>query len=53
MVFDLTASYPWEILGYRIHSNFGLYNVTDKSYSEGSFVQSPARNWILRNTLKF
>ena len=53
LVFDLTASYPWEILGYRIHSNFGLYNVTDKSYSEGSFVQSPARNWILRNTLRF
>jgi len=52
-VFDLTATYPWEILGYRIDSTFGLYNVTDEKYSEGSFVLSPARNWIFRNTLKF
>ncbi len=53
LVFDLTVGYPWEVLGYRIHSNFGLYNVTDEKYSEGSYVQSPARNWVFRNTLKF
>ena len=53
LVFDLTATYPWEVLGYRIDSTFGLYNVTDEKYSEGSFAMSPARNWIFRNTLKF
>jgi hypothetical protein len=53
LVFDLTATYPWEVLGYRIDSTFGVYNVTDEKYSEGSFVLSPARNWIFRNTLKF
>ena len=53
LVFDLTVGYPWEVLGYRFHSNFGLYNATDEKYSEGSFVQSPARNWVLRNTLRF
>jgi hypothetical protein len=37
----------------RINTNFGLYNVTDEKYSEGSFAMSPARNWIFRNTLKF
>ena len=53
LVFDVTVGYPWEILGYRIDTTFGLYNVTDEKYSEGSFAQSPARNWIFRNTLKF
>ncbi|MBL9203085.1 MAG: TonB-dependent receptor plug domain-containing protein [Opitutaceae bacterium] len=53
LVFDLTVGYPWELLGYRVHSNFGLYNATDEKYSEGSYVQSPARNWVFRNTLKF
>jgi len=53
IVFDLTVGYPWEILGYRVDTTFGLYNVTDEKYSEGSFAQSPARNWTFRNTLKF
>jgi hypothetical protein len=53
VVFDLTAGYPWSVGGYRIYSNFGLYNVTDAKYSEGSFAMSPARNWVFRNTLKF
>jgi outer membrane receptor protein involved in Fe transport len=53
LVFDVTLSYPWEILGYRIDSTFGLYNVTDEKYSEGSFAMSPARNWIFRNTVRF
>ncbi len=53
LVFDLTLSYPWKALGYRIDSMFGVYNVTDEKYSEGSFVQSPSRNWIFRNTLRF
>jgi outer membrane receptor protein involved in Fe transport len=53
LVFDLTAAYPWEFLGYKIVSSFGLYNVTDEKYSEGSFALSPARNWLFSNTLRF
>ena len=53
MVFDLTLSLPWELMGYKIHSNLGVYNVADKQYSEGSFAMSPARNWLFTNTLRF
>ncbi len=53
MVFDLTANYPWQALGYKLNSSFGIYNVTDARYSEGSFVLSPARNWLFSNTLQF
>jgi outer membrane receptor protein involved in Fe transport len=53
LVFDLTAAYPWEVMGYKIVSSFGLYNVTDEKYSEGSFALSPARNWLFTNTLRF
>jgi outer membrane receptor protein involved in Fe transport len=53
MVFDATVGYGWEILGYRLHTSLGVYNVLDEKYSEGSFVQSPARNWVLSNTLRF
>ncbi len=53
IVFDLTLGYPWEAFGYKVHSNFGLYNVTDVKYSEGSYAMSPARNWIFSNTLTF
>lgn len=53
LVFDLTLGYPWEAFGYKVRSTFGLYNVTDEKYSEGSFALSPARNWILTNTLTF
>ncbi len=53
LVFDLTASYPWEVLGYKVQTSLGIYNVTDLEYSEGSFAMSPARNFLLTNTLKF
>ena len=53
MVFDATIGYPWEILGYRLTSSLGIYNVTDKKYSEGSFAMSPARNWLFTTALKF
>jgi len=53
MVFDLTATYPWEVMGYKIATSFGLYNVTDEKYSEGSYALSPARNWVFTNTLRF
>ena len=53
VVFDATVGYGWEIFGYRLHSSFGVYNVLDEKYSEGSFAQSPARNWLITNTLRF
>jgi len=53
IVFDLTAAYPWEFLGYKFKTSLGIYNVTDEKYSEGSFALSPARNWLLSTTLSF
>ena len=52
-VFDVTAGYPVQIFGYRVDLMLGVYNVLDEEYSEGSFAMSPARNWILRSTLRF
>jgi len=53
VVFDLSLGYPWKIAGFNIRSSLGVYNVTDEKYSEGSFVLSPARNWLFSNTLEF
>jgi outer membrane receptor protein involved in Fe transport len=53
VVFDATISYPWELLGYQVYSSFGVYNLTDKEYLEGTYVESPARNWLLSTTLRF
>ncbi|MDB6095213.1 MAG: hypothetical protein JWM32_2775 [Verrucomicrobia bacterium] len=53
IVFDATLGYQWKVFGTAINSTFGLYNVTDEKYSEGSFVLSPARNWLFSNTLTF
>lgn len=53
VVFDTTIGYPWELFGYKFNSQFGVYNVADTKYSEGSFVLSPGRNWTFRTTLSF
>ena len=54
VVFDVTASYPWEVFGYKLQSSLGIYNATDKDYNEGgSFVYSPKRNWLFTNTVRF
>ncbi len=53
IVFDATASYPWSFGGFKFRTSLGIYNVTDEKYSEGSFVLSPARNWLFSNTLEF
>jgi hypothetical protein len=53
VVFDFTIGYPWEVLGYRLRSNLGIYNAFDKEYSEGSFALSPARNWLFTNSISF
>ena len=53
VVFDVTASYPWEVLGFKLQSTIGIYNVTDKDYSDGGYVLSPKRNWLFSNTVRF
>lgn len=54
LVWDLTVGYPWEVLGYKVSSQVGIYNVLDKDYIEGATtVLSPPRTWTLSNTLKF
>lgn len=53
VVFDVTAGYPWSLGGFNFRTSLGIYNVTDKKYSEGSFVLAPARNWMFSNTIEF
>ena len=53
LVFDTTAAYSWDLVGYRVTSNLGIYNVTDKKYFEGTYVASPRRQLLLTNTMKF
>jgi hypothetical protein len=53
LVFDATVGYTWNVFGYRLSTSVGVYNLTDEHYSEGSFVQSPARNWLFTTGLKF
>ncbi|HVU35647.1 MAG TPA: TonB-dependent receptor [Opitutaceae bacterium] len=53
VVFDGTLSYPWEIFGYRLSSQFGVYNLTDQKYFDGGYVPGPRRTWLLTNTLSF
>ncbi|MBI4621644.1 MAG: TonB-dependent receptor plug domain-containing protein [Verrucomicrobia bacterium] len=53
VVFDATIGYPWEIFGYRLTTSLGVYNLLDEKYSEGSFAQSPARNWLMTGTVRF
>jgi hypothetical protein len=53
VVADLTLGLPWELNGYKIRSSLGIYNLTDKVYSEGSYALSPARNFVFSNTLQF
>ena len=53
LVFDATVGYTWNVFGYRLSTSLGVYNLTDDHYSEGSFAQSPARNWVFTTGLKF
>jgi outer membrane receptor protein involved in Fe transport len=52
-VFDLTLAYPYEIYGYKLKSQLGIYNLTDEVYTEGSYTLAPARYWTLSTTLTF
>ena len=53
LVFDVTVSYPWEALGYKIKTSLGIYNATDKDYMEGRSALAPPRNWLFTNTISF
>ncbi|MEO6005103.1 MAG: TonB-dependent receptor [Opitutus sp.] len=53
VVADLTVGVPWELSGYHVRTSLGVYNLTDKKYSEGSYVLSPERSFLLTNTLSF
>lgn len=53
LVFDLVVGLPWEVAGYKVRTSFGVYNLTDEKYSEGSYVMSPERSFLLTNTLTF
>ncbi|MEO7599108.1 MAG: TonB-dependent receptor [Opitutus sp.] len=53
VVFDATISYPWSVAGYKLISTLGIYNLTDRQYSEGSFVLAPARNWLFSTSIQF
>ncbi len=53
VVFDANISYPWELYGYKLSTSFGINNVLDKVYYEGTYVPSDPRTWVLRTTLTF
>jgi outer membrane receptor protein involved in Fe transport len=53
VVFDATLGYPYEIFGYKLKSELGVYNLTDKVYSDGWYSLAPARYWILSTTMSF
>jgi len=52
-VYDITVSYPWEALGYKIKTSLGIYNVTNLDYNEGRYTLAPPRNWLFSNTISF
>lgn len=53
LVFDATASYPWELFGYRLVTSLGINNVTNKEYFEGNTAQANPRSWVLRTAVNF
>lgn len=54
LVFDVNVGYPWEVLGYKVSTQLGIYNALDKKYIEGAtYILSAPRTWLLTNTLKF
>ncbi len=54
LVFDVNVGYPWEVMGYKISTQLGIYNALDKKYIEGAtYILSAPRTWLLTNTLKF
>jgi outer membrane receptor protein involved in Fe transport len=52
-VFDFNTAYSWELLGFHVNSNLGIYNLFDEKYFEGTYVASPRRQFLLTNTVRF
>jgi outer membrane receptor protein involved in Fe transport len=52
-VFDLSIAYPYEIYGYKLKSQLGIYNATDETYSDGWYSLAPSRYINLTTTLTF
>lgn len=52
-VFDLSIAYPYEIYGYKLNSQLGVYNLLDKTYSDGWYTLAPQRYLTLTTTLTF
>lgn len=55
VVFNGTLSYPWQIGGYRVTSQFVVDNIFNKQYIDGgtSPILAPGTNWTLSTTLRF
>ncbi len=53
LVFDLNLGYAWNVYGFKVNSNLGVFNVLDKEHFEGTYVASPSRQFLLTNTLRF
>jgi outer membrane receptor protein involved in Fe transport len=53
VVWDFTLGYPYEVLGYKLKSQLGVYNATDETYSDGHYTLAPSRYWTLSTTLTF
>ena len=52
-VFDATFGREYEIAGYRMRTQLGLYNLTNKTYYEGGTIPSTRMSWNLTNELTF
>lgn len=52
--FDADISYPYEILGYKLSTRIGLYNLTDKdTWSGNDYTPDPRFNWVIDTRLSF
>jgi outer membrane receptor protein involved in Fe transport len=52
--FDADIAYPYEILGYKLSTRIGLYNLFDTtSYSGSDFTPDPHFNWVIDTRLSF
>ncbi|MFI5355992.1 MAG: TonB-dependent siderophore receptor [Opitutales bacterium] len=52
-VFDAVVGYPYEVYGYKLKTQLGIYNLTDKVYTDGYYTLAPPRYWTLSTTLSF
>ncbi|MFI5356188.1 MAG: TonB-dependent siderophore receptor [Opitutales bacterium] len=53
VVYDFTLGYPYELYGYKLKSQLGVYNIMDKVYTDGWYALAPPRYWTVSTTLSF